>query len=252
MNRIANAFATGKPLLNIFITAGYPNLNSLPGLANELLTQGVDILEIGLPYSDPLADGPVIQETSRVALENGITLKHIFKQTQQIRAKHPYTPLLMMGYLNQLLQMGMDTFLSHCQRVGVDGLIIPDLPVEIYNQQYRKLFEQYQIRIAFLVTPKTSKERIKKLDNACTAFLYMVSDNSITGGDNTLFTAVQLAYFQRIKSYKLKSPTMIGFGISTKKMVKEAFKYANGAIIGSAYLKELNLGTSREFIASLL
>ncbi len=251
-NRIAQVFNQQKSLLNIFITAGYPQINSLPKITKELINQGVNIIEIGMPYSDPLADGKVIQAASAIALKNGITMRSIFNQVEEIRAYSLSTPLIMMGYFNQLLQFGVPSFLQKCKEVGVDGLIIPDLPVEVYLNQYQELFEKYEIKISFLITPQTSEERIIKLDQACTSFLYIVSDNSLTGGKSVGFSAKQINYFKKIKNLPLTSPTMIGFGISSKKMVEEANLYSNGAIIGSAFIEAIRVNNQVSFIHKLL
>lgn len=252
MNRLNEVLASDKELLNIFITAGYPQIDSLPALANQLILKGVDIIEVGMPYSDPLADGPIIQNASSVALKNGITISKIFEQVTEIRARATTIPLVLMGYFNQLLQMGVEPFLIKCRSSGVDGLIIPDLPVEVYNQQYKALFEKYDIAISFLITPQTTDARIALLDKACTSFLYIVSDNSLTGAKSTGFTKEQISYFERIEKRLLTSPTMIGFGISSKKMVKQANQYANGAIIGSAYLEAIRLNNHSSFIDKLV
>jgi len=251
MNRLDTVFAMEKPLLNIFITAGYPKIDSLPKLAAGLFKKGVDVIEVGMPYSDPLADGPIIQNASAIAIENGITIAMIFEQVKQIRALESTSPILLMGYFNQVLQIGVESFLKQCQQVGVDGLIIPDLPYDVYMEHYQSLFEEYKIAISFLVTPQTADERIRALDNACSGFLYIVSDNSLTGSKSDGFNEVQLAYFKRIKQLNLKSATMIGFGISSKKMADDANKYSNGAIIGSAYLEAIRNNVEIGFIDSL-
>lgn len=252
MNRIEQVFKQQKDLLNIFITAGYPEIDSLPKKAQQVINQGVDILEVGLPYSDPLADGEVIQRASAVALSNGITINKIFDQVAEIRKISNSIPIILMGYFNQLLQVGVEHFLEKCQQSGVDGLIIPDLPVEVYIAKYQSLFENYQIKISFLITPQTSNERINILDKACTSFLYIVSDNSLTGANSDGFSEEQLAYFKRIRNLYLVSPTMIGFGISSKNMVKQANLYSNGAIIGSAYLEAIRLNNEISFIDKLI
>lgn len=252
MNRIEKLFAKKKELINIFLTAGYPKLDSLPVLVNNLITKGVDIIEVGMPYSDPLADGEVIQKTSATALENGMTIQILFDQIKQIRQNESATPILLMGYFNQVLQVGVKAFLKNCKSVGVDGLIIPDLPYEIYKNEYRSMFEKYDIKISFLVTPQTSIDRILELDRACSAFLYIVSDNSLTGVKSAGFSQKQLLYFENIKKLKLNSPTMIGFGISNKQMVKEANVLANGAIIGSAYLESIRTKKEDQFIDELI
>ena len=251
MSRITTTFAKQKPLLNIFITAGYPQVNSLPELANQLFTKGIAILEVGMPYSDPLADGPVIQQTSALALKNGITMAQIFDQIKLIRKTEQQAPIFLMGYLNQLLQFGPESFLKACTDAEVDGLIIPDLPYEVYLSSYKPLFERYGMAISFLITPGTSEERIKALDAACNSFLYIVSDNSLTGAGKGQFSHSQLAYFKRINDMNLKNPTMIGFGSSSKNMLIEAGKYANGAIIGTAYLESIKREENEAFISEL-
>ncbi len=251
MNRLEQVFAKQKELINIFITAGYPNLNSLPKLVNKLIKSGVDVIEVGMPYSDPLADGEVIQKASTQALENGIIIPKIFDQIKEIRTQNKTTPLLLMGYFNQVLQVGVEAFLKKCNAVDVDGLIIPDLPFEVYLKEYKLLFEKYGIKISFLVTPQTSTERIRKLDKACSAFLYIVSDNSLTGAKTEGFSTQQLLYFDKIKRLQLSTPTMIGFGISNRKMVHEANINANGAIIGSAYLESIRLKNDNGFLSEL-
>ena len=251
MNRLDQVFKERKQLINIFITAGYPNIDSLPVLVNQLLKSGIDVIEIGMPYSDPLADGPIIQKASAEALLNGITITQIFEQIKQVRKKHKEAPILIMGYFNQVLQVGVEAFLVKCKSAGIDGLIIPDLPLEVYVNEYQSLFEKYGIKISFLITPQTATERIKKLDEACSAFLYIVSDNSLTGAKTDGFSEQQILYFNRIQNLKLKSPTMIGFGISNKKMVMEANSYANGAIIGSAYLEAIRTNSNEKFISEI-
>lgn len=252
MNRINQIFETNKGLLNIFITAGYPQIDSLPKLANELIQQGVDVIEVGMPYSDPLADGPIIQNANSIALKNGITISKIFEQVADIRKGFTTIPIILMGYFNQLLQVGVEPFLNKCKESGVDGLIIPDLPVEVYNKEYKALFKEYEIGISFLITPQTSDARIYLLDKACTSFLYIVSDNSLTGSKAEDFSEQQILYFERIRSLNLSSPTMIGFGISNKKMVEQANTYASGAIIGSAYLDAIRLNNHTSFIDKLI
>lgn len=252
MNRIEKVFAQKKELINIFITAGYPKLDSLPVLVNNLIDKGVDIIEVGMPYSDPLADGEVIQKSNATALKNGMTLQIIFDQIKQIRQNENTTPILLMGYFNQVLQVGVETFLKNCKSAGVDGLIIPDLPYEIYKIEYRQMFEKHGIKISFLITPQTSTNRILELDKTSSAFLYIVSDNSLTGIKATGFSQKQLLYFENFKKLKLSSPTMIGFGISNKQMVKDANVHANGAIIGSAYLESIRAKKEDQFINELI
>ncbi len=251
-NRIKLVFEQEKTPLNIYITAGYPQINSLPNIAKKLVSQGVNIIEIGMPNSDPLAEGAAIQKASAAALANGITMDSIFSQVAEIRKFSSSIPLIIMGYFNQLLQFGVESFLRKCAKVGIDGLIIPDLPVEVYQQKYQHLFEQYQVKISFLITPQTNEKRIKLLDAACTSFLYIVSDNSLTGSKTDGFNKNQITYFKRVKRLNLQSPTMIGFGISTKKMVEEANKYSNGAIIGSAFIEAVKNNEQILFIDKLI
>lgn len=251
-NRIEQIFNQKKDLLNIFITAGFPAIDSLPDIAKELISQGVSIIEIGMPNSDPLAEGEAIQKASAIALSNGITMDLIFNQAAEIRKFSSSIPLIIMGYFNQLLQFGVASFLKKCAKAGVDGLIIPDLPVKVYQQKYKYLFEEHQVKISFLITPQTSEQRIKSLDAACTSFLYIVSDNSLTGSKTDGFNKDQITYFKRIKGLNLTSPTMIGFGISSKKMVEEANKYANGAIIGSAFIEAVKNNEQISFIDKLI
>lgn len=251
MNRIQKVFSQNKSLLNIFITAGFPEKDSLPKLSAELFKNGIDMLEVGMPYSDPLADGPVIQNSSAIALRNGISLSTIFDQIREIRKVEKKAPIFLMGYLNQLMQYGIEPFLKKCKEAEVDGLIIPDLPYGIYLSNYSGLFKKYTIAISFLITPQTTTERIRALDDVCNSFLYIVSDNSITGDTKGSFSDSQLAYFERIKKLNLKNPTMIGFGISSKNMLLEAGKYANGAIIGTAYLEAIRNNENEAFIRAL-
>ncbi len=250
--RIEQLFKQNKDLLNIYITAGYPEINSLPKIAEGLINQGVDVIEIGMPYSDPLADGEVIQQASAIALNNGITINKIFEQATGIRKMSESIPLILMGYFNQLLQIGVENFLKKCKSSGVDGVIIPDLPVEVYLLDYEEMFKSNGIKISFLISPQTTEERIYLLDKACTSFLYIVSDNSLTGTKSEGFTTSQVDYFKRIEKMKLSSPTMIGFGISSKKMAKEANVYANGVIIGSAFIEAVKNNEQMSFIDKLI
>lgn len=251
MNRLEKVFKTPKELINIFITAGYPTKDSLPTLVDDLILKGVDIIEVGMPYSDPLADGETIQKASSIALANGISTKEIFTQVKLIRKTHPETPILLMGYFNQVLQVGVETFLDSCKQSGIDGLIIPDLPYDVYIKEYQTLFNKYGIKISFLITPQTSNKRIGDLDKACSGFLYIVSDNSLTGKKTEGFSNEQIQYFERLRKMDIKSPTMIGFGISNRKMVEQANLYSNGAIIGSAYLEAIRTKKAGEFISDL-
>ena len=238
MNRILQLFENKKKdILNIYFTAGYPTLNDTTKIILALENAGVDLIEIGMPYSDPLADGPTIQESSEIALKNGMTLDLLFKQIAAVREKTEI-PLILMGYFNQMMQYGEEAFLQQCQKAGIDGLIIPDLPLYEYELHYKSLFEKYHILISFLITPQTSTERIQKIDELSESFIYMVSNSSITGAKSSI-SERQLAYFNRVNALKLKSPKLIGFGISSHETYTTACAHANGAIIGSAFIKAL-------------
>lgn len=238
MDRITTLFANKrKHILNIYFTAGYPKLDSTKEIILSLEKAGADLIEIGMPYSDPLADGPTIQESGQVALKNGMTLEILFQQIEETR-KHTGIPLIMMGYFNQVMQYGEETFLKKCAEVGVDGLILPDMPMDVYETQYKSLFEKYDLKIIFLITPQTSEERIRQVDGLSTGFIYMVSNSSITGAKSGISEG-QLAYFERINQMKLVNPRLIGFGISDNETFEIACQYAHGAIIGSAFIKAL-------------
>lgn len=238
MNSIQELFQQkDKNLLSIYFTCGYPNLNDTTQVISALETSGVDFIEVGLPYSDPLADGPTIQDSSQQALKNGINLDLVFEQLMTIKATNK-TPLVLMGYLNQMLKYGEDKF---CQKVvdcGIDTLILPDLPMVEFENHYQKLFDKYGLTNVFLITPHTSEERIKKIDSYTKAFIYVVASASITGAKGEI-SSQQIAYFERIKSMNLKSKLIVGFGISDKQTFNTACNYANGAIIGSAFIKNL-------------
>lgn len=239
MSRLSNFFtAKTKAILNIYLTAGYPSLGSTTEIVKELESAGVDMIELGMPFSDPLADGPTIQETSKKALANGMTMGLLFDQVKEIR-KASEMPIIWMGYLNPVLQYGLENFLAKAAEVGIDGLIIPDLPMEIYEEEYQTLFEKHELGISFLVTPQTSDERIHQADRLSSGFLYVVSQASITG-KNAKMQSNQIDYFQRLVSLNLKSPRLIGFGIHDKASFEAVQAYANGAIIGSAFLRSLN------------
>lgn len=238
MNRLQQLFATKKKnLLSIYYTAGYPNLDDTLKIAETLEHAGADFIEIGFPYSDPVADGPTIQASSKEALDSGMTLEVLFDQLQDLR-KQVSIPILLMGYVNVVLQYGVANFCKKCKEVGVDGCIIPDLPMYEYEELYRQDFEENGISNIFLVTPQTSAERIRKIDDLSNAFIYLLSSAATTGKDLDV-TANAKAYFSRIQSMDLKNPIMIGFGISDKKTFDSANEYASGAIIGSAFVKNL-------------
>lgn len=224
-------------LLSIYFTAGYPTLDSTITIAKKLEESGADFLEIGFPYSDPVADGPTIQHSSEEALKNGMNLKLLFEQLKDLR-QHVTIPVYLMGYFNPVLQYGVENFCKSCKEVGVNGSIIPDLPMYEYEDLYQTVFEENGISNIFLVTPQTSEARIRKIDDLSTNFIYLLSSNAITG--NQLEVKDQAAaYFKRIKDMDLKNPFIIGFGISNKETFQKATTYSNGAIIGTAFVKLL-------------
>lgn len=238
MNRINQKIQENKKLLSIYFTAGYPSLNDTATIIQNLEKSGVDMIEIGLPFSDPLADGPTIQASSTQALKNGMTTEVLFNQIKDIR-KTVSIPLIIMGYFNPMLQYGVEAFCKKCQEIGIDGLIIPDLPVDVYNDQYKSTFEKYGLINVLLITPQTSVDRINFIDSISNGFIYMVSSASVTGSQSG-FGDEQTQYFKRIADMKLKNPQVIGFGISDSTTFNQATQYAKGAIIGSAFIKHLS------------
>lgn len=252
MNRINQKLQEDKKLLSIYFTAGYPNLEDTVPIIEKLQENGVDMIEIGLPFSDPLADGPTIQESSTKALENGMTSAILFDQIKDIR-KTVNIPLIIMGYFNPMMQYGVEKFCAKCQEVGIDGLIIPDLPVDVYHENYQAIFEKYGLINVFLITPQTSDERIKFIDSISNGFIYMVSSASTTGAKNT-FGDTQNSYFERIAKMNLKAPQIVGFGISNSETFTQATKTTKGAIIGSAFIRHLTnkgVDTIGEFVKSI-
>ncbi|WP_375239471.1 tryptophan synthase subunit alpha [Aurantibacter sp.] len=238
MNRINKKLNEDKKLLSIYFSAGFPNLNDTVSVIENLEKNGADMIEIGLPFSDPLADGPTIQESSTIALKNGMTTETLFNQLKDIR-KTVSIPLIIMGYFNPILQYGVEAFCRKCEEVGIDGLIIPDLPVDVYNEAYKTTFEKYGLINVFLITPQTSIERINFIDSISNGFIYMVSSSSVTGSSSG-FGKEQIDYFKRIADMNLQNPQIIGFGISDNETFKQATTYAKGAIIGSAFIKHLH------------
>ncbi|HMI00934.1 MAG TPA: tryptophan synthase subunit alpha [Pedobacter sp.] len=238
MNRIKELFQKKKDILSIYYTAGYPSLGDTVAIAEALQESGADLLEIGFPYSDPVADGPTIQASSKQALDNGMDLKLLFEQLKDLRSKVTI-PVLLMGYVNPMLQFGVENFCKACVAVGVDGCIVPDLPMIEYEELYESVFAAHGLSNIFLVTPQTSTERIHKIDGLSNGFIYLLS-SSATTGQNLQVGDTTEAYFSRIADLKLKNPTMIGFGISSKATFDKACQYANGAIIGSAFVKALD------------
>jgi tryptophan synthase alpha chain len=238
MNRIKDLFKRkDKGILSIYFTAGFPELNSSMEILKQLEENGVDMVELGMPFSDPLADGPVIQYSSEVALQNGMNMDLLFEQTKEFR-KQISIPVILMGYLNPLLQYGVEKFLHRAAENGFDGLIIPDLPIREYELHYKQLFEKYNLKNIFLITPNTTEERIRKIDAISDGFIYLVSTAGTTGARDS-FNEDQQDYFKRIASYKLNNPLLAGFGISNRKTFEQACLHTNGAIIGSAFIKAL-------------
>jgi tryptophan synthase alpha chain len=252
MNRINQKLQEDKKILSIYFSAGYPNLNDTVQIIQDLEKNGIDMIEIGLPFSDPLADGPTIQASSTQALHNGMTTQILFDQLENIR-ESVKIPLIIMGYFNPILQYGVEEFCKKCAAIGIDGLIIPDLPVDVYAEQYKETFEKYGIINVFLITPQTSDERIKFIDSVSNGFIYMVSSASVTGSQSG-FGNTEESYFERIANMNLKSPQVIGFGISNKETFNQATKFAKGAIIGSAFIKHLSekgTGNIAEFVKAI-
>lgn len=252
MNRINELFANkgDKRILSIYYTAGYPTLDSTLAIAEALEKSGADFLEIGFPYSDPVADGPAIQHSSEVALRNGMTLHVLFDQLAQLR-KHVQIPVLLMGYVNPVLQYGVERFCQSCKAVGVDGVIVPDLPMYEYEDLYHDVFEANGLSNIFLVTPQTSEERIRKIDDLSTSFIYLLS-SSATTGKNLSVSEDTAAYFSRIRDMKLKNPIVVGFGISSSDTFLRATDYADGAIVGSAFVRLLSDSDYQEKIPAFI
>lgn len=250
MNRINKTLQQEKKLLSIYFTAGFPNLNDTVSIIEGLEQNGVDMIEIGLPFSDPLADGPTIQESSTQAIANGMTTSLLFEQLANIR-QTVTIPLIIMGYFNPIMQFGLAKFCQKCAAIGIDGVIIPDLPLYVYENEYKTFFEQYGLKNIFLITPQTSNERIAQIDAISDSFIYMVSSAAITGSQAG-FGCEQMDYFKRIADLNLKNPQLVGFGIKDKETFSQAIKHQKGAIIGSAFikfLKENTTNTIKDFIA---
>lgn len=253
MNRINKLFndRAKKDLLSVYFCAGYPTLNSTVEIITELERQGIDMIEVGIPFSDPMADGPVIQNAATQAFRNGMTLRLLFQQLQDVR-HHIHLPLVLMGYLNPIMQYGFENFCRSCVECGIDGVIIPDLPYRDYMEHYRIISERYNIRVIMLITPETDEERIRLIDEHTDGFIYMVSSAATTGTQKD-FNKEKLDYFQRIQSMNLQNPRMIGFGISNKQTFQSACKYAAGAIIGSKFVTLLGEeGNPEKAVSKLL
>jgi len=238
-NRIHSLFKKkGNKILSVYFTAGYPALNDTIEIIKELEKNGVDLIEIGIPFSDPVADGPVIQHSSEIALKNGMTLNLLFEQMENIR-DHVSIPLILMGYFNPVMQYGLENFCAKCKEIGIDGTILPDLPLDVFENDYKELFEKNNLSNIFLITPQTPDSRIRKIDSLSSAFIYMVSSSSTTGIKTNVIDS-QTSYFERIKKMDLNAKQLIGFGISDRSSFEKACHYTSGAIIGSAFIKALS------------
>ncbi|MDX5436982.1 MAG: tryptophan synthase subunit alpha [Pontibacter sp.] len=237
-NRINELFAR-KPqgILSVYFTAGFPSLDDTEEIILELEKNGVDLIEVGMPFSDPLADGPTIQQSSTVALQNGMTISKLFEQLKDIRQK-TQIPLVLMGYLNPVMQYGVERFCQKAAEVGIDGIILPDLPLREYVEEYKELFEKYNLSKVFLITPQTPEARIREIDSHTNGFIYMVSSASTTGKTAGLAEQSQV-YFERVANMQLHNPGIIGFGIHNRDTFTQACNHASGAIIGSAFVKAL-------------
>lgn len=255
MSRIATIFEKkDQNVLNVYCTAGYPELDSTLTVMKALQQNGADIIELGMPYSDPLADGPVIQQSNMVALANGICIEKLFEQLKDLR-KEITVPVILMGYMNPVLQYGFEKFCAAASAVGIDGLILPDLPQYEFETEYGAIIKKYNLDFIFLVTPETSEERIRKIDTLSSGFIYAVSSSSTTGNNKAIED--QTGYFIKLQSMNLKNPILVGFGIKDKQTFQAACQHSNGAIIGSAFIKALEKSTDvtttiKEFLKSVL
>ncbi len=234
---ISELFNTDKKLVSIYFTAGFPQLHDTVGIIENLEKSGVDLIEIGLPFSDPLADGPTIQESSTKALRNGMTTELLFEQLSDIRQR-VNIPLIIMGYFNPVMQYGVEAFCQKCEDIGIDALILPDLPLREYQLHYKEIFNRHGLDLIYLITPQTPEERIRAIDEMSNSFIYMVSSSSTTGA-KAGFSEENQGYFKRIADMKLKNPTLVGFGISDKNSFDQATAHSQGAIIGSAFIKHI-------------
>jgi tryptophan synthase alpha chain len=254
MSRISELFKQRAKILSIYCTAGFPKLNSTIEIMQSLQENGADMIELGMPYSDPLADGPTIQQSSSIALANGMTIKKLFDQIKDLR-EVIHVPVVLMGYMNPVLQFGFEKFCREAAAAGIDGLILPDLPVHEFESRYGVLIKKYGLDFIFLVTPETAPQRIKKLDNLSSGFLYAVSSSSTTGSKNNLSQMPD--YLEKIKLMNLQNPVLVGFGINDKASFELACGYVNGAIIGSAYIRAIQNGNNvkaatKSFLSSIL
>jgi tryptophan synthase alpha chain len=230
-------------ILSVFVTAGYPNLKSLESTILELETAGTDLIEVGIPFSDPMADGKTIQDSSEVALANGMNVSVLVEQLAEIRKKTSI-PLVLMGYLNPVYQYGVEKLLKFCSANNIEGMIIPDISLEEYERNYKSIFEKYNVSLIFIITPQTSPERLRRIDELSTSFIYMVSSASVTGSASE-FGKEHITGFEFIKSQQLISPILVGFGIHNNSTFKKVSEYFSGAIIGSAFIRHLSISNSK-------
>lgn len=255
MNKLNKLFnIKSNRVVSIYFSAGFPQLDDTTNIILQLQQEGVDMIEVGIPFSDPLADGPTIQASGTKALANGMSLKLLFNQLNSVKDKVSI-PLVMMGYWNSIINYGVEQFLKDCAIIGIAGAILPDLPLDVYETKYKALFERYDIPMIFLISPTTEEARIRKIDSLSNGFIYAVSSASTTGSKNGIHDAED--YLARINSLKLKNPVITGFNIKTKSDIDFASKYTNGAIIGSAFIKAIDQpgklsNNIHEFIAPLL
>ncbi|WP_367916632.1 tryptophan synthase subunit alpha [Leadbetterella sp. DM7] len=257
MNRIVNLFTEKKKdILSIYFTAGFPRLNDTRSILAALQEAGTDLVEIGMPYSDPVADGETIQASNQRALDNGMTVARLFQQLQNFRNEGVTLPVILMGYFNPVYQYGVEAFCRKCQELGIDGVILPDLPLDEYLAGYSGIFEQYGLLNIFLITPQTSDERIRQIDNASSGFIYMVSSASVTGATSGVNANME-AYFERVNNLGLKNPRLVGFGIKDRESFERSAKHASGAIIGSQFVRVLEAAENdlekgiREFVGQV-
>jgi tryptophan synthase alpha chain len=254
MNKTGSYIRNNKHILSIYFTADFPNKGDTKNIILTLQNTSVDLIEIGVPFSDPLADGPIIQQSSEQAIANGFTIQNMFTDLKQIKT-NIVVPLILMGYFNNMLAFGIEEYLQNCKDIGIDTVILPDLPIEIYIENYLTIFKKYDVSLVFLVTPQTSDNRIRLIDKYSNSFIYVVSDNSITGKVSS-FSVQQIQYFQKLKNMKLQNPLLIGFGISNNETFTQTTQFAKGAIIGSAFIRVLmkhgiNPNEIRNFIQSI-
>ena len=245
----SSLLTTDSPLLSVYFCAGHPTLDSTLPILQALQDEGIDLVEIGIPFSDPMADGPVIQDAATKALRNGMSLSTLFHQLRNVR-QHIHIPLFMMGYLNVIYHFGFERFCRQCRECGINGAIIPDLPLDLYLRDYKPIADSYGISIVMLITPETSEERIRLIDRNTDAFIYQVSTDATTGAQDS-FSPATVSYFQRISAMQLRNPTLVGFGISNQATFSAACQHSAGAIVGSAFVRLLDQTTPVDAVRKL-